>query len=109
SELDWTDQGAKIKLDTNFPVDGKATLTFTLKEPKKLAINVRHPGWLPPGAMKLAVNGAAEAVDGKPGSYELVERTWKTGDKLEIDWPLALRTLMLPTSKQWISVLWGPI
>jgi DUF1680 family protein len=109
SELDWADQGTKIRLDTNFPVDGKATLTFTLQEPRKLAINVRHPGWLATGAMKLAVNGAAETVDGQPGSYEVVERTWKTGDKLEIDWPLGLRTQMLPTSQQWISVLWGPI
>src|SRR5262245_26814645 len=59
--------------------------------------------------MKLAVNGASEAVDSKPGSYEVVERTWNTGDKLEIDWPMSLRTQMLPTSGKWISVLWGPI
>ena len=109
SELDWTEQGAKIRLDTRFPENGKATLTFSAKKPRKLSIAVRCPGWLKAGAMKLAVNGSPEAVESEPGSYAVVERTWKTGDRIEVDWPLTLRTEMLPRSKDWISVLWGPV
>jgi hypothetical protein len=109
SELNWSDQGATVRLETKFPEDGKATLTFTLQQPKKLSIAVRCPDWLKPGAMKVAVNGASEKVEAKPGSYATVERTWKTGDKLEVEWPLALRTEMLPGSKVWVAVLWGPI
>jgi DUF1680 family protein len=38
-----------------------------------------------------------------------VERTWTTGDKLDIEWPMSLRTEWLPHSTNWISVLWGPV
>ncbi len=109
SELTWAEQGAVVKLETGFPADGKATLSLTLKKPRKLALAVRNPGWLKPGAMKLAVNGAAEKVIAEPDAYAVVERTWKTGDKLEVEWPLALRTEWLPRSTNWISVLWGPV
>jgi DUF1680 family protein len=109
SELNWADQGATVKLETHFPADGKATLTFAMKEPRKLAISVRNPGWLKPGDMKLAVNGAPEKVSAGSGSYAVVDRTWKTGDKLEVDWPMTLHTEWLPHSTNYVSVLWGPI
>jgi uncharacterized protein len=109
SELTWSEQGATVKLETHFPADGKATLSFTLKEPRKLAISIRNPGWLAPGAMKLAVNGVAEKAGAATESYAVVERTWKTGDQLEVDWPMALRTEWLPHSTKYIAVLWGPI
>ena len=109
SELDWAEQGATVHMETRFPEDDNATLTFTLKEPRRLAIVVRYPGWLKPGAMQLAVNGSAEKTDARPGSYAVVERVWKTGDTLKVNWPLALRTEMLPRNTEWVSVLWGPI
>ena len=109
SELDWADRGVTLRLDTHFPEDGKATISFSVKEPRKLEIAVRCPAWLNPGGMKLAVNGVREPVEAKPGSYAVIERTWKTGDKLELEWPLRIRTEMLPRSKEWVSVLWGPV
>jgi uncharacterized protein len=109
SELDWAEQGVRLRLDTRFPEDGKAILTLWAKKPRKLKIAVRCPGWLEPGAMKLAVNGSPDAVETRPGSYAMIERTWKTGDRIEVEWPLTLRTEMLPRSKEWISLLWGPV
>lgn len=108
SELNWAEQGVKVRLETHFPEDGKATLTFTMQQPCKLNVSLRNPGWLKTGAMKVAVNGKSENVDAKPGAYANVERTWKTGDKLEVEWPLSLRTEMLPHSTNWVAVLWGP-
>ena len=72
-------------------------------------MSVRQPGWLAPGAMKLAVNSAPEKAGAATESYAVIERTWKTGDKLEVDWPMALRTEWLPHSTNYISVLWGPV
>jgi uncharacterized protein len=109
SELDWADQGLRVRLDTRFPEVGKATLSLLAQQPRQLEIAIRCPSWLKSGAMKLAVNGSPAATTVQPGSYALVERTWKTGDKIEVEWPLALRTEMLPRSQEWISVLWGPV
>ena len=109
SELDWAEQGVKLRLDTRFPENGKAALTLWAKKPRIFEIAVRCPSWLKSGAMKLAVNGSSAAVEARPGSYAVLKRTWKTGDRIEVEWPLTLRTEMLPGSKEWISVLWGPI
>jgi uncharacterized protein len=109
SELDWKEPGVRLRLDTRFPEDGKATLEIWAKAPRKLRIAIRCPGWLKPGTMKLAVNGSPEVTGTRPGTYALIERTWKTGDKIEVEWPLTLRTEMLPRSQEWISLLWGPI
>jgi hypothetical protein len=109
SELDWSEQRVQVRLNTQFPESDSATLTFTSDEPRKLTLSIRYPGWLPSGAMKLFVNGTAESFDAKPGSYATLERTWKSGDKLKINWPLNLRTEMLPGSKDWIALLWGPV
>jgi uncharacterized protein len=109
SELDWSDQKVKLRLDTQFPESDSAKLTLTAEEPKKLGLSIRCPGWLREGAMKLLVNGNEEKCDAKPGSYATIERTWKSGDTLEIKWPIAVRTEMLPGSKDWVALLWGPI
>ena len=100
SELNWAEQGVKVRLQTRFPEDDRATLTFTVAGPRKLSVSVRCPGWLKPGKMQLAVNSEACEVDTAPGSYATVERTWKTGDKLEVGWPLAIRTELLPHSRE---------
>jgi uncharacterized protein len=109
SELAWQEKGMTARLETRFPENGKATLTFTVKEPCKLEIAIRCPSWLKAGTMRIAVNGSRQEVKTDRGSYAVFERLWKTGDRIEFDWPLALRTEMLPGSKEWIAVLWGPI
>jgi DUF1680 family protein len=109
SELNWSEQGAKVRLETRFPEDSTATLTFSLRKPKWLAINIRRPGWLKPGAMRLSVNGEPQPVAARPDGYAAVERTWKTGDRLEVEWPPALRAETLPGSDEWVSLLWGPV
>jgi uncharacterized protein len=109
SELNWADQGATVQLDTRFPENGKATLTITVAQPRKLVVSVRCPGWVKAGAMKWSINGANEKLDVQPGNYATLERTWKSGDKLEMEWPMALRTELLPHSTNWVAVLWGPV
>lgn len=109
SELDWQEKGLTVRLETRFPEDGRATLIVTAKEPRKLEIAVRRPGWVKPGTMRLSVNGSREEVKPGPDSYAVVERLWKTGDRIEVEWPVALRTEMLPGSKEWLAVLWGPV
>lgn len=109
SELAWQEQRVTVRTDTRFPEEGKATLTLRTQAPRKLEIAIRCPGWLAPGAMRVWVNGSAEPVKAAPGSYAVITRTWRTGDQIEIEWPLQIRTEMLPRSSDWVSVLWGPI
>jgi hypothetical protein len=71
-------------------------------------VKVRFPVWATSG-MTVAVNGAAQAVGGKPGSYVTVDREWKTGDTLAIRLPMTLRTEAMPDNPKVVAVFYGPI
>jgi DUF1680 family protein len=44
-----------------------------------------------------------------PGSYLTIQRTWKSGDKVEIALPMALRLEAMPDDAQVQAVLYGPL
>ena len=109
STLTWAGHGLIVRQTTRFPEDGRTTLTIEARQAVRLAVAVRYPGWLAPGRMRLAVNGTEESVTARPGEYALLDRTWKSGDRIEVEWPLAIRTERLPHSRDWVSVLYGPV
>jgi hypothetical protein len=46
---------------------------------------------------------------GPAGSYVRVQRKWKTGDKVELTLPKALRLEPLPDNPDRAAILWGPL
>jgi hypothetical protein len=109
SELTWREQGATVTQATPFPDEPRTTLKLNLSAPKKLTLAVRVPGWLEPGAMKLAANGQAIDIRANPGTYVEVTREWRDGDALVIELPMKLHTEMLPNNNDYVSVFYGPI
>jgi DUF1680 family protein len=109
AELDWREKGLVVRQETRFPEEDTATLTFTAREPVQLALRVRYPSWVAPGAMKVTVNGQEEPVNAAPGAYAAIEREWKTGDTVEVRWPMGLRVEAMPDDPNMIAILYGPI
>jgi DUF1680 family protein len=87
SSLDtaWTD-GARIKLrqQTEYPWNGAVKLTIDAAPAKAIALRLRVPGWLKPGAATLRVNGRPVEAALAPGTYAEVKRTWQAGDVVEL-------------------------
>jgi len=78
-----------LKQKTNYPWDGKITLTVFIKEEKEITVAVRIPGWCKKYCLKL--NGMdidTEIVSG----YAMIKRTWSNGDSIELilDMPVEL-------------------
>jgi DUF1680 family protein len=109
SELNWREKGVEARLTTRFPENGAVKLAFTCRKPVKLTIQVRYPAWAAKDRLRIRINGRALRIANAPGSYVPVARTWTTGDTLEIELPLALRTEPLPHSSRYLALLWGPI
>ena len=107
SELNWREKGLLVRQDTRFPEQDSSRLVFTAATPTRLAVKVRFPSWAVSG-MSLAVNGAAQPVAGKPGSYVTVDREWTTGDTLSIRMPMSLRIEALPDNPKVVAFLYGP-
>ena len=108
SELDWTEQGIKLRQETKYPREGSSRLTFTCEKPVELSLNIRHPYWAVSG-IEIAVNGEKQAVSSKPGSYATISRQWKSGDTVDITMPMSLRTEGFRDNPRKLAVMYGPV
>jgi DUF1680 family protein len=62
---------------------------FSLTQPQRSTIRVRTPSWAA-AEMPVHVNGQLAAT-GKPGSYVVLDRTWRSGDTISFTLPVAFR------------------
>lgn len=108
SELNWKEKGLVVRQETKFPETDSTRLTVKAAKPIKLAFKIRYPAWAQSG-MTLTVNGKREALTAKPGSYVTIERTWKTGDAIEVKLPMSLRLEAMPDDPKMVALLYGPI
>jgi DUF1680 family protein len=81
-----------LKQTTDYPYDGKVTLTFE-QAPKKemLKLNLRIPEWCDQAT--LTVNGDPVACAAKANSYVTVERVWKKGDVVELNLEMRVKLM----------------
>ena len=108
SELNWKDKGIKIVQETKFPYEEKTKLI--IKEgSSRFTLMVRYPSWINDGKLKVSVNGEMIQVSSHPSSYFGVDRTWKTGDVIQIELPMHNTIEHLPNVPEYIAFLHGPI
>ncbi len=108
SEVDWKEKGVKVRQETRFPEEQKTTLTIGAAKPVALALHIRVPGWVA-GVCSVRINGKKHEASASPSSYLTIERTWKNGDRIEVDLPMKLRLERLPDRPDVAAVLYGPI
>jgi hypothetical protein len=116
-----------ISQKANFPWDGKVEISVNPETNMKFALKIRIPGWaqneaLPGGLYKftskdtepvtLFINGGnseLKIVDG----YAEVLRKWKSGDKVEINFPMPVREVIaderVTEDKDKIAFQRGPV
>jgi DUF1680 family protein len=76
--------------------------------PKTFSLRFRVPSWT--RSVSVRVNGSDFPVEARPGSWATVDRTWSSGDRVEIRIPLTLR--MEPVDEQHlnrVAVVRGPV
>jgi len=78
-----TPSGGPLKLtqETDYPRDGEIMLKLGLKDDEPFAIRLRIPSWS--SETRAEVNGRSMAGIA-PGTYLILERTWKDGDTIHL-------------------------
>lgn len=112
SELNWKEKGITLRQETNFPYaeTSRITITQTTKRPNdQTTIMVRYPGWVTPGQFSVKVNGKPVAITSGPSSYVTIDRKWKKGDVIDINFPMHNSIKYLPNVPQYIALMHGPI
>jgi hypothetical protein len=102
--------GRKINISqkANFPWDGKVEINVNPETSGKFVMKIRIPGWalneaMPGGlykftnedaeTVKLMINGKDTELKIEDG-YATVSRKWKSGDKIDIDFPMPVRKVI---------------
>jgi uncharacterized protein len=102
------DDGSTLKLtqNTQYPWEGKISITVHPEKTSQFSLNLRIPGWalghpIPSdlyhltdakvNPVNLTVNGEkTKATPGEDG-YVHLDRSWKSGDVLELDLPMSVQ------------------
>jgi uncharacterized protein len=108
SEVNWPQKGLRLVQDTNFPEEEGTTLTFHVKRPVQLALQIRIPYWATDGVL-VKLNGRVQQVTATPGSYLQLKRKWHDGDKLEVSLPMNFHTAPLPDDDTVQAAMYGPL
>jgi uncharacterized protein len=92
SSLQWSDGGGKygLKQETKYPFDNKIQIQVSAAQPKEYTLYVRIPAWAKPNPV-LMVNGNRVSAAVEPGTFASIRRTWKDGDRVELELPMPLR------------------
>jgi uncharacterized protein len=107
SELRWR-AGVSVRLETKFPDEDTVRLSFSSATPKRFKLALRCPRWNSDG-MSLKLDGEALPVAGQPGNYVVLDRTWKTGDAVEVTLPLTVRLETMPDNPRRVAFFKGPV
>jgi hypothetical protein len=73
-----------------------------------MAVRLRIPAWVAPGN-HVKLNGRVMEASAEPGSYLTMDRTWKTGDRIEMDLPMHLSVESMPDDPGLQAFLYGPL
>jgi hypothetical protein len=108
SELSWTEKGIRVRQDTKFPESANTTLTITADRPVPIAIRLRIPEWIA-STPSVKLNGKMLEASAGPGSYLTLTRTWKSGDRVEMQLPMQLHIEKMPDDPTVQAVMYGPV
>jgi DUF1680 family protein len=108
STANWEAAGVKLDMSTDFPEGQSASLKLTVKSSKKFTLALRRPYWAGTG-FSVKVNGQAVKNLPSAGSYVELNRTWKSGDTVDLVLPKALRIEPLPDNPRRVAMMWGPL
>ena len=90
---------------TDYPVTDTVELSLKLAKPESFTLSLRIPAWSERTTLK--ING--ETVAAKAGSYAKIQRTWKSGDRVQLLLDLRGRILEAPDGNGQLAVVRGPL
>jgi len=111
SELRWKPNGVPVKLaqKTAYPESEQVALWVDPESPVEFSVRLRIPGGLEKPA-RIAVNGRTERVKAVPGSFAVLSRRWRKGDRIELELPFSSRAVPIEQlAPDTVAAMRGPV
>lgn len=107
SILNWKEKGVTIKQQTTLPASETITYSITTAKPTSFTLRIRKPHWTENAQLK--INGVLKNISADKSGYFAITRTWKAGDKIELQLPEHFYTEAMPDNKARKAVFYGPV
>lgn len=107
SELNWKKKGIKVRQETKFPDEETISLFINTDAAVNMPLKLRYPSWSSKAEVK--VNGKKISIRQKPGSYITIDRKWNKGDKIEVRFPMSVRTIAANDNPNKVAFAYGPL
>lgn len=111
SRVKWNRAGGRVVLaqKTNYPFTPETEILVESEKAAEFPIHLRIPAWAGPKT-RVAVNGKRVGVDLEPGKFARIERIWKMGDRMEMefDMPTVLEAVD-PQHPNLVAPVHGPL
>ena len=108
SVLNWQEKEVTLKMETSYPEGSKVNIRLEKTLAQTLTLNLRYPAWATSGVM-VKVNGSKQKITAEPGSFISIERKWKKGDRVEVEFPMSLYTVAMPDNPDRRTIFYGPV
>lgn len=107
SVLDSPETGIALRQETDFPYSDRVRVQIEKAPAAKMKISLRHPAWCDRPVVR--VNGKRIAMKSAPSSYMTIDRRWKQGDVIEVQYPMTLHAEATPDNPDKAAILYGPV
>ena len=107
TRLNWEAQGVTLSQQGEFPLQPQAVITLDeVKNSGEFTIHLFIPSWAKQA--KVSVNGE-ELGSVAPMSYQSIARSWKTGDRIVIDFTYDFYVKAMPDDPNVMAFFYGPM
>jgi DUF1680 family protein len=109
SEVRWREKGVVLRQETRFPDEAGMHLIVQSKSPAAFSLKVRIPYWAE--NVSFSINGKSFEPHEKlaPSSYAKIDRTWKDGDRVDVQLPMRLHLQAIPDDANLAAIMYGPL
>ena len=108
SELTWKEKGITLIQKTSYPQEQGSSFEIKCGKPVNLTLQIRYPSWAMNG-IGIKINGSNIRITQNPGSFVPINKTWMTGDKIEVNIPFSLHLEAMPDDSNRVAILYGPL
>jgi DUF1680 family protein len=106
----WRQGGTQVTVtqQSEYPFEGAVKFDITVSRTAEFAIHLRIPAWAEGASVFL--NGRAVPGSDAAGKFATVRRSWKNGDRIELDLPMKMRLESVDAKHpQIVALLCGPL
>lgn len=110
SRLHANVKGARVTFTqrTSYPHTPSTSIEVATDRERAFAVSLRIPAWAGSGT-RVSVNGKAVLTAPEPGKFAKIERTWQSGDRVEVEFAMSTRLDAVDAEHpSLVAVLHGP-